>query len=297
MPGLLSSSLTFTICEVDDKKILDATGLRKGAFSDVPDPDGFRFGWTGLGSLLDTDNFFLATCDNRFAGFSYRLDARKPSGAVVRLHLAEKIREEELKGNKPGAKRRKEMREEIVARLTASAEYVPTLIDCLWDNEQGRLVVGSVSEKMLERVLAHFKGCFGMDAIPMSSELDMGEVFAMLQKNNGLESGGWFLQPMGSASLKTMENSAEASAIAVQNNLDAVSDALGHGLSINKISLVATDRNNEEKQLYFGLSDILTVTNLRLPKAEKDAEEDATFLINANICSDTADIVKSLATA
>ena len=38
----------------------------------------------------------------------------------------------------------------------------------------------------------------------------------------------------------------------------------------------------------------LVVNGLRLPKPDKDDEEDATLLINAEICSTTADIVEAL---
>lgn len=47
----------------------------------------------------------------------------------------------------------------------------------------------------------------------------------------------------------------------------------------------------------FTLDAALAVSGLRLPKAEKGAGEDATFLLNAEICSWVADIVEALASA
>lgn len=47
----------------------------------------------------------------------------------------------------------------------------------------------------------------------------------------------------------------------------------------------------------FTLDAALAVSGLRLPKAEKGAGEDTTFLLNAEICSWVADIVEALASA
>ncbi|MFQ8738572.1 MAG: hypothetical protein ACLSAH_23350 [Bilophila wadsworthia] len=47
----------------------------------------------------------------------------------------------------------------------------------------------------------------------------------------------------------------------------------------------------------FTLDASLTVSGLRFPKAEKGTEDDATFLLNADICSRVADIVEELASA
>ncbi len=70
-------------------------------------------------------------------GFSFRQDTRKASGAVIRLQLAEAVREEIASGKKVGGKRKKELKEAITAKLTARAEFVPSVIDCLWDAEKG----------------------------------------------------------------------------------------------------------------------------------------------------------------
>ena len=131
--------------------------------------DGRRFGWVGLGDPLDTDGFELASVDARFMGFSFRLDTRKASGAVIQLQLAEAVREEIASGKKVGGKRKKELKEAITAKLTARAEFVPSVIDCLWDAEKGRLLVGSTSAKAVQPVLELFKTTFGIDAAKATS--------------------------------------------------------------------------------------------------------------------------------
>lgn len=293
MPGLLASNVSFTVCTVENPKTVAPDGLRKGAFTNAIDPEGHRFGWTGLGELLDTDNFFLALSDGRFCGFSYRLDSRKPSQAVVRLQLAEKIRDEEAKGAKIGGKRKREMREEIIETLTLQCDFAPILIDCLWDMEKGRLFVCSTAQKLVDRVLEHFKGSFGMDAVPIAPEKDMTEVFSAIQAAGGLQLEGVFLETRGTANLKSAPQNPEKTSIAVQNSQDAVSQALTNGMTISKMSFSAREDGAEE-EWNFTLNTDLVVSGLKLPKPEKGQDIDATFLLAANRCSITADLAEHL---
>lgn len=294
MAGLLGSTVGMTVCTSEKTGHLDLDTLRRGAFNNVMDPDGIKSGWVGLGDLLDTDNFFLASCDNRFAGFSWRMDVRKPSAAVIRLHLEERLRAEKEKGNKISSKRKKELREEITERLTAAAEFIPSLTDCVWDAEKGRLFIFTNSEKTIERICSAFLATFKIDVVPIIPEVDMAEVYGKLQLENGLTINAWELQPMGSASLRSTAADAQSSSVAVQNNSEAVSEALDKGLTIKRIAIVASKRDNVEYQIYFTLNDDLVISGLRLPKPEKGAGDEATFLINASICADCADISQEI---
>ena len=56
-------------------------------------------------------------------------------------------------------------------------------------------------------------------------------------------------------------------------------------MAIQKLHLVATSDADPDLQLEFTLDVGLAVSGLKLPKAEKDAEEDAVFIITADICS------------
>lgn len=296
MSGFMSSSTAMTICKADAPRAFDLDALRAHAFTPDIDADGKRLGWVALGDLLDTDGFELAAVDGRYSGFSFRLDARKASGAVIRLHLAKAVREELAAGKKVGGKRKKELKEAITARLTAKAEFVPSLIDCLWDAEKGRLLVGSASAKAVQPVLDLFKTTFGIDAAPITPVGDMPKLFSGILRGEGYPcSKGYTLHPMGSASLSASEQAEEKSAVAVQNSLNAVAQALEEGMTIQKLHLVATSASEPDWQVDFTLDASLAVSGLRLPKAEKGAGEDATFLLNADICSRVADMVEVLA--
>ncbi len=85
--------------------------------------------------------------------------------------------------------------------------------------------------------------------------------------------------------------------MAVQNNINAVALALDEGLKIQKVRLMAASQASPDFQLDLMLDSALAVSGLKLPKAEKGAEEDAEFLLKADACSSAADIVEALASA
>ena len=240
MSGFMSSTTTMTICKVNSTVNFTLDALRTHALTPDIDAGGRRLGWVALGDPLDTDGFELASVDGRYSGFSFRLDTRKVSGTVIRFQLAEAVREEIASGKKVGSKRKKKLKEAITAKLTAKAEFVPSVIDCLWDAEKGRLLVGSASAKAVQPVLELFKTTFGMDATPITPAEEMPKLFAAILRGEGYPCEGYTLHPMGSASLSASEQAEEKSAVAVQNSLNAVAQALEEGMSIQKLHLVAT---------------------------------------------------------
>src|SRR5699024_242441 len=112
---------------------------------------------------------------------------------VIRFQLAEAVREEITSGKKVGGKRRKELKEAITAKLTARAEFVPSVIDCLWGTEKGRLLVGSAAAKAVQPVLELFKTTFSIDAAPITLAGDMPRLFAAILRGEGYPCEGYTL--------------------------------------------------------------------------------------------------------
>ena len=119
----------------------------------------------------------------------------------------------------------------------------------------------------------------------------IGDIFAAILRGEGYPCEGYTLHPMGSASLAASEQAEEKAAVAVQNSLNAVAQALEEGMAIQKLHLVATSDADPDRQLEFTLDAGLAVSGLKLPKPEKGAEDDATFLVNADACAAVADMV------
>ena len=293
MSGLIASNVSLSIFDADGSAF-SAEKLRQHAFVPQLDADIMRMGWVGLGELLDYTSFELAVPEGGFVGFSYRLDVRKPSSAVLKLKLAEAIQaEEDKKGERLSKARRKELREEVTDSLTKKADFVPTLIDCLWDLEHNQLFVTSVSPKVLDSLLDFFKKTFDFEPVTLAPEVDMPQVLMKVYQSEDLHLAGYALEAKGSANLIKSEAD-EKSQVTVQNDSKAVAAAIKEGLLPSKLHLQATSDTDEKVQLDFVLGDDLTVNKLKLPKPEKDATRAGVFLVNADLCVQVSNLVREL---
>lgn len=293
MPGFMSNNVSFTICRADAAKF-KAEAVRRHVFTPDVNADGRRLGWVGLGDPLDED-FAFGLEHGAYAAFSLRLDTRTVSGAAVKLQLAEAVREEEAAGKKVGSKRKKELKENITAALLAKAEFVPGCIDCLWDLDNGRLFVGAISPKQLQAVFGLFKTTFGLEPALLTSKADLARLFAQICRQGEYTCSGFTLTPFGTASLATPGQAEDKALVSVQNNLNAIISALDEGLNIQKLRLVASADDNPDCSLDFTLDASLGISGLRLPKADKDADQDAEFMLKTDTCLQAAALAQILA--
>lgn len=291
MSGFMSSTTAMKIFEVQAKEP-DVDKLRKHSFTPTPGPDGKRIGWVGLGDPLDLD-FSFGIDFGRFLAFSLRIDERKPSGAAIKIRLAEAIREEAAAhGGKVSGKRKKELKEAITATVTSRADFIPSLVDCIWDVDVQRLYVSTASESVLAILLELFHKTFGVTPAPISPKADMAEIFAKAFQESISVDGGTEVSANGySVTLATPEQQENKAHVVVVNNQSAVATALEEGLRITKMALLVVDG---ERETAFSLADDLALSGLKLPKGEKGDDADATFLLKAEACAHAAHIVENL---
>ena len=289
MAGFLGTTTSFSIFEAPVPSKLDFEAVRAWAFSDAVTPEGTRLGWVGLGNAVDTD-FSFGIDHGRFAALSLRVDSRKASGAALKLQLAEAVQEELAQGGNVSNKRKKELREAILAKLISKAEWTPALTDCLWDLEKGRLLVAA-SPKAALPLLERFKSTFGVDAQPYTPNEDLPSFFARLSREN-VSVNGRELSCAGSATLATPLHVEGKMTVAVQNNENTIASALDEGLIIQKLAMIA---EASDGTLEFSLDTSLTISGLKLPKAEKGADADTDFLLKADVCVMVADLALAIA--
>jgi len=293
--GFMSNSTAMTIFNVEGAEKFELDALHQHVFSPDIDAEGVRRGWVGLGDPLDFSFPFGE------AAFSLRLDTRKPSSAAIKIQLAEALQKEADPDGKVSSKRKKELKEAITAKVTARSEFIPSLIDCLFDAEGGRLLVSAPTVKAAQQALDLFKVSSGIEPEPIMPQINLSAFFdSLCRKGEFLFEGpnnSYHISSFGSASLGRSEQTEEKSLVAVQNNPSAIVSALDEGLTIQKLRLVATLADNPEYQLDFVLDTSLGVSGLRLPKAEKGADKDADFLLKTGMCWTAADLVESLGQA
>ena len=286
MAGFLGTTTSFSIFEAPVPSKLDFEAVRAWAFSDAVTPEGTRMGWVGLGNAVDTD-FSFGIDHGRFAAMSLRVDSRKASGAALKLQLAEAVQEDLAQSGHISNERKKELREAILAKLISKAEWTPALTDCLWDLEKGRLLVAA-SPKAALPLLERFTSTFGVDAQPYTPNEDLPSFFARLSREN-VSVNGRELSCAGSATLATPLHVEGKMAVAVQNNENTIASALDEGLIIRKLAMIA------DASLEFSLDTSLTISGLKLPKAEKGADADTDFLLKADVCVMVADLALAIA--
>ena len=286
MAGFLGTTTSFSIFEAPVPSKLDFEAVRAWAFSDAVTPEGTRLGWVGLGNAVDTD-FSFGIDHGRFAALSLRVDSRKASGAALKLQLAEAVQEDLAQSGHISNERKKELREAILAKLISKAEWTPALTDCLWDLEKGRLLVAA-SPKAALPLLERFTSTFGVDAQPYTPNEDLPSFFARLSREN-VSVNGRELSCAGSATLATPLHVEGKMAVAVQNNENTIASALDEGLIIRKLAMIA------DASLEFSLDTSLTISGLKLPKAEKGADADTDFLLKADVCVMVADLALAIA--
>lgn len=291
MSGFTSSTTAMKIFEAHVKSA-NADMVREHIFSTAPGPDGKRIGWVGLGDPLDLD--LVAGIDHgAFMAFSLRIDERKPSSAAIKIRLAEAIKEEMAASpeGKVTGKRKKELKESITAAVTAKAEYIPSLVDCLLEVNAGRLYVSTTSDSVLAIFLELFRKTFGVEPTPLAPKTDMAALFARIFKED-VPLGGETVRANGCAvSLATPEQAESRAQVAVVNNEGAVQTALNDGLHITKMALVAVE---DELEVAFTLADDLSVSALKLPKGERGDDPEATLLLKADACARVARVVEAL---
>lgn len=290
MSGFMSSTTALKVFEVSDYKI-DAEKLRQHGFSDAPRPDGKRAGWVGLGDPLDTD-FSFGIVHGRFLAFSLRVDERKPSSAAIRIRLAEALKDEAAAHDgKVAGKRKKELKESITAAVTAKADFIPTLVDCILDLDAKRLYVSSTSDGLLGILLELFQMTFGVTPQALVAKADMGALFARIFREDITVDGVKVWADGYTVSLSTPEQAEDKAKVAVANSQGAVATALEDGLHITKMALKA---DGDGQEVGFTLADDLAVSGLKLPRGGKGDEPDATFLLKADACALAAKVVEAL---
>ena len=105
--------------------------LRQFAFRDIDNiPEERGWGWVNFDDILDTEWTTSGPEKGAYLTFSLRLDTRRISPAVLRIHTLKAMREEERKNKEDGKNfvsrlRKKEIKESVKARLMHRALPVP----------------------------------------------------------------------------------------------------------------------------------------------------------------------------
>ena len=143
--------------------------LKQFAFRDIDNiPEERGWGWVNFDDILDTEWTTSGPEKGAYLTFSLRLDTRRISPAVLRIHTLKAMREEERKNKEDGKTfvsrlRKKEIKESVKARLMHRALPVPAEFNVIWDTLQGIVILASTHGKVIELFCTHFSASFELD--------------------------------------------------------------------------------------------------------------------------------------
>lgn len=147
------------------EEIVERLGRRRFVPLEPESDDEERWGWITSEHLLDT-RFDVGKCArDPFVVFALRVDRRKAPAALVRAHL--KIEEEAHRkesGGKPlRPQARRELRDEIRAKLLAQVLPSAQSVEVAWSLRAGRIYFGSTGARMNELFRSLFEDTFDVE--------------------------------------------------------------------------------------------------------------------------------------
>ncbi|HEY8516913.1 MAG TPA: recombination-associated protein RdgC [Candidatus Binatia bacterium] len=174
--GFLSASSSIVRFAAPAPKHLDREALCRAinqrAFREH-DEDGLpkteAFGWVAIHDPLVVE---LETSDvffQQYVVLGFRYDRRKAPAKLVRLERrrAEEARKREQNLEHLGRAVRKEIKEEVEARLLLQALPSPQLFECAWNLETGTLLFTGKSRAPREAFTALFRDTTGVAPVPL----------------------------------------------------------------------------------------------------------------------------------
>lgn len=178
--------------------------LRAGAFEDIDDQPGREIsrGWCDSGNMLTAtfDEVTLTSGLMNVAVFSFRMDKRAVSPAVLKKHLAIAVRNALAEQDSPflSRERKKELKAQVKLRLQAKAMPVPRVFDVVWDTESGEVWLSSTASAVVESLVSQFLLSFAIPLSPLAPlALAMRKAPELSDALNALQPEGLF-GPCGS---------------------------------------------------------------------------------------------------
>ncbi len=173
------SSCSFTRFQITDPVPAElwpqiSDRLKQHAFKDIDDTSEERsWGWVSFEDMLDTFWREAPPQKGAYIAFSLRLDTRRIPPAVLKKHVAVALKAEEARNREQGKKyvsreRKKELREQVQARLMQRCLPIPAEFNVVWNSADNTVFFASTQGKMLELFQEHFTKSFDLHLEPLT---------------------------------------------------------------------------------------------------------------------------------
>ncbi len=166
---LIKSSIPLTVYRAESSILAHITTekLKQFAFKSIDTvPEEKAWGFVNCDDMFDTKWNVSVPEKGPYMAFGFRVDVRRIAPAILKKHVAEKVREEierlQTQGKKFLGKGRKgEIREQCKNFLLSKTEPRPSMYGVAVDMSSGLVYVASTSKSVLELFEKHMESAFG----------------------------------------------------------------------------------------------------------------------------------------
>ena len=172
--GLLKGTMTFSRYRLPGKRPgplqRDIGGqLKKFAFQEIfSGTEEKSAGWTSLENILDTKFSYENYAWGAYLAFSFRVDRRTISPALLKVKLLEAERKYLEGSRKPTLSKgqREEIKERVRLELLKHTPFIPSFYDVCWSPGENWLIFSSLMPKVIEDFEKLFERTFDLSLSP-----------------------------------------------------------------------------------------------------------------------------------
>jgi recombination associated protein RdgC len=226
-------------------------------------------GWTGIGSVLDTEFTASPIGNSGYRMLSLRIDRRSIPAAVMKMRC---LKAEQELLVRTGQKRlyreqRYIIRESVCLELAKTIPLVPRVYDVIWAVDAGDLYLGSLSPSVMDAFTVHFHQTFGLMPFPANPFVtsDAGEDVDPLRISQEFLTWLWFKseERAGVVSVRGIGD-------IVLRLIDRVELASGNGEYAETVVITGRHSDMKEAREAVRLGKLISQARIRL---ERDGDE------------------------
>lgn len=304
MSGFFGNNSALTVFKIENPAAVTVEKLKQHAFRSIDNSaEAQSLGWCSIEDMLDTQ-WQSPPEKGQFLFFSLRLDKRKVPAPVLKKHLAEALRGEEVKNRAEGKTyvsraRKKELKELHMERLLSKMDPSPTTVDVALDTQTGLTYLCTTSSALCTLWMEYMILSFGQEPqILLSSMDDIPAIFKRIYEHSQevcFDGHNYTVAETGQLTLGSGEGENKIE-VSVKNEHNSAQNGIDSGLSIKKILLQMT-RNDEDSLVWtFVLTPDLCFASLKTPKVNNkdDAEPDSALLEKMYLIGQAVGVVHTL---
>ena len=312
---LIKSSIPLTVYHAESPLLANITGdaIRRFAFRSIDNVSEEKAcGFVNCDDMFDTEWINSIPEKGHYMAFGFRVDVRRIAPAILKKHVAAKVREEienlQTQGKKALSKGRKgEIREHCKNMLLSKTEPRPSMYGVAVNMSTGLVYIASTSKSVLELFEKCMESAFGGELerlypIALSGTTGgsdhpledlMKDIYAE-SMTLSLDEKTYSIAEQGKATLSRTDGPS----VSVTDAPDSARAGLESGLLLTSLKIRLSSMPEDELVSVFTLNADFSFSGLKTPRIRRqkgeDADPDTDFLLKMGFIEETVTTMHSL---